>query len=650
MTPVLRSGVSDHAILAVHQYGHVPVRCPYSHLAGLTPDKIAPHQDVAKFWLDVFELEVDSDFLSATLTELSKEACLGPAKFARTRPDEDTRKRHAVETLCILSKCLLRKNLSGWEVMEIFAGGVNESDKVFGDLTAMVHEILGDRNAPAPIRHQVLQLAVILVSGISQLSPGAYFLRRDLFPCIVTIITSPETEQFTFEASVLLALLANFHKTDAAKMNPYLRCIRETKTERLMRKICWASNFAADAVVKSYQNVSDDSPPSLSATFGAFLSSMRPDRALSSTPVDLPRELFKDQYVRIAREPSYEADDVRPIEACVILLPIFEFLHANERFHTILLEPLTVDAEQQATARTPPLPYTLLTLASYLLTHASSVHAPRAIGYAHLSLNILLVMAESKIIMEVFCNRGDADIRLCHQRPPLLAFTGSRKPVCAILDCCVLWLRHNLHKRLEVHSYLNCTRVCYHVLWYLKTERISLEYHWPELWKALIGLLDFLANKLDGLITTGGVEQLIQETLMILDLALCHSGAILPNAVAVHELVYEVVRSVEVLRKQQTTLDKLALPGSGSRRRQSVMNYNSDALANILAVTALYELRIREAKATSARSALRAVAKEIDRDGLSYGKDLHGDEPPKQAEDVVGMVRYAYADAMSLMP
>ncbi|KAH9836940.1 uncharacterized protein C8Q71DRAFT_796412 [Rhodofomes roseus] len=489
--------------------------------------------------------------------------------------------------------------------MEIFAGGVNESDKVFGG-------VLNACSVAAPIRHQVLQLAVIFVSGISQLSPGAYFLRRDLFPCIVTIITSPETEQFTFEASVLLALLANFHKTDAAKMNPYLRCIRETKTERLMRKICWASNFAADAVVKSYQNVSDDSPPSLSATFGAFLSSMRPDRALSSTPVDLPRELFKYQ----------------PIEACVILLPIFEFLHANERFHTILLEPLTVDAEQQATARTPPLPYTLLTLASYLLTHASSVHAPRAIGYAHLSLNILLVMAESKIIMEVFCNRGDANIRLCHQRPPLLAFTGPRKPVCAILDCCVLWLRHNLHKRLEVHSYLNCTRVCYHVLWYLKKERISLEYHWLELWKALIGLLDFLANKLDGLITTGGVERLIQETLMILDLALCHSGAILPNAVAVHELVYEVVRSVEVLRKQQTTLDKLALPGSGSRRRQSVMNYNSDALANILAVTALYELRIREAKATSARSALRAVAKEIDRDGLSYGKDLHGDEPP----------------------
>lgn len=95
-------------------------------------------------------------------------------------------------------------------------------------------------------------------------------------------------------------------------------------------------------------------------------------------------------------------------------MPIFEFLHSNERFHTILLEPLTTKTELSPT-HISPLPYSLLTLASYLLTHATSVHAPRAIGYAHLSLNILLVMAESKVIMEAFCNRGDADIRLCRQ-------------------------------------------------------------------------------------------------------------------------------------------------------------------------------------------------------------------------------------------
>lgn len=79
----------------------------------------------------------------------------------------------------------------------------------------------------------------------------------------------------------------------------------------------------------------------------------------------------------------------------------------------------------------------------------------------------------------------------------------------------------------------------------------------------------------------------------------------------------------------QIVLEKLALPVSTSRRRPSVPTHSSsDALSNILTVAIHYEAKIREAKATSARSALRAVAKEVDRDGLSYGKDLHIDEPP----------------------
>ena len=38
---------------------------------------------------------------------------------------------HAVDVLMTVVKCILAKNLTGWEVMEVFAGGVNTSDKVF---------------------------------------------------------------------------------------------------------------------------------------------------------------------------------------------------------------------------------------------------------------------------------------------------------------------------------------------------------------------------------------------------------------------------------------------------------------------------------------------------------------------------------------
>jgi len=49
---------------------------------------------------------------------------------------------------------------------------------------------------------------------------------------------------------LLLSILGNFHKSDAAKLNPYLQRIRQTDDKELMRKISWASNFAIDAAVK----------------------------------------------------------------------------------------------------------------------------------------------------------------------------------------------------------------------------------------------------------------------------------------------------------------------------------------------------------------------------------------------------------------
>ncbi|CDO72963.1 hypothetical protein BN946_scf185007.g17 [Trametes cinnabarina] len=446
-------------------------------------------------------------------------------------------------------------------------------------------------------------MAVIFVCGIGQLSPGAYFLRHDLFPCIVTTITSPDTEQFTFEAALLLALLANFHKSDAAKLNPYLRRIRETTDEDMMRKLCWATNFAAAAVVKAYQSISDDTPSTISASLGSFLSSLRPDRVLSSKAIDPPaRDLFRNQ----------------PIEACVTLLPLFEFLHGSARFRHVFADTLSIQSEKQTSTRIAPLPLTLLSLSSYLFSHASSSSSPRAIAYANLALNTLLVISESDEVLRALTKDTHEEIRICRQRlPPLPPFQPPSPPLCALLDCCILWLRHNLHRKLEVHCYL---RNMYD--W--------VGYHWQELWLALILLLDFLASKLESLTTTGGVEQLVQETVLVIDFALCRCEGLLPNPQAVHELVYEVVRSAEVFRKQRGLLERLANPHSVSQKRLSgTVPRAPQALSNIIALAELYEAKLREAGVRSANQGLRAVAKEIEKDGLSYGIDLHGtDDPP----------------------
>lgn len=50
-----------------------------------------------------------------------------------------------------------------------------------------------------------------------------------------------------------------------------------------------------DPCSRAYQEISDDSEPTLATTFGSLLISLRPDRALASKPLDPPRELFKNQ-------------------------------------------------------------------------------------------------------------------------------------------------------------------------------------------------------------------------------------------------------------------------------------------------------------------------------------------------------------------
>ena len=99
---------------------------------------------------------------------------------------------------------------------------------------------------------------------------------------------------------------------------------------------------------------------------------------------------------------------------------------------------------------------------------------------------------------------------------------------------------------------------------------------------------------------------------------------------------YEVVRSAEVFRKQRALLDE---PHSNSSpKRTSGFNTPSSlALNNIIAVAEHYETKLQEAGVRSANQGLRTVAKEIEKDGLSYGEDVHGtDDPPWVYVSVIG--------------
>ncbi|KAG8830817.1 hypothetical protein FRC17_004184, partial [Serendipita sp. 399] len=432
--------------------------------------KIAPREDPSRFWADVFVLDVDSSWLAKRLNGISREECLHEQKillgqifkhalqfFTQSKysdgEEEQRRRRNALETLVVLFHSVLQKDLAGWEIMDLLSGNMSESDLVFGQLVEGIESTLESTEAPVALKHRTLQLALVFACGIGQLSPGAYLLRRDLFPSIVMvsyllIFIDDSTTPFTFEAILLLSVLLNYHKSEAANLNPYLRRVRGSVDHTFLSKVSWALGYAFDTASKKYQEIQDDAPPTLASTFGSFLTALRPDRALSSTPVETPKELFKDQ----------------PIEATAGLLPLYELLQLNPVFTSVIVESLTIEGGGSTTNSRPPMIFSFISLASYLFTHASSVGTQRSLAYANLTMRIIALMASDEPMIAKFA-------------------------------------RESGNYNLDIGPTADTTRLT----------NVRAEYHWEELWKSILVLLEFTSSRVDKVKVLGRVEELIEE-------------------------------------------------------------------------------------------------------------------------------------------
>jgi hypothetical protein len=102
-----------------------------------------------------------------------------------------------------------------------------------------------------------------------------------------------------------------------------------------------------------------------------------------------------------------------------MLLPMYDLLHYNSVFRDIFKRSLASLVDSPATVRSEtPYSHALLSLSSYLLTHASSTSSSRALAYAHLALTTLLVVVEDDDIVSALCQPpppGYPEVRLCRQ-------------------------------------------------------------------------------------------------------------------------------------------------------------------------------------------------------------------------------------------
>jgi hypothetical protein len=101
---------------------------------------------------------------------------------------------------------------------------------------------------------------------------------------------------------------------------------------------------------------------------------------------------------------------VRPIEAAVVLLPLYELLQLNPVFSSVIAESLS----QETPSKRPPMIFSFLSLASYLFSHASSVGTPRSLAYANLAMKVCLMISKDEPLVTKLA-REAGSVRICRQ-------------------------------------------------------------------------------------------------------------------------------------------------------------------------------------------------------------------------------------------
>ncbi|CCO35380.1 hypothetical protein BN14_09498 [Rhizoctonia solani AG-1 IB] len=137
------------------------------------------------------------------------------------------------------------------------------------------------------------------------------------------------------------------------------------------------------------------------------------------------------------------------------------------------------------------------------------------------------------------------------------------------------------------------------------------DYHWNELWRAIIATLVFVLAKQDVVASgTVSIERMIAEIVQALDLAVACADGFLPSPEAVHQLVYEMVRA-------SPTLQQL-------KEREESGKYKQ-GLYDLLMTIEFYEGQLEGA--SSADNVMRVLAREIERDGIHGVSAREREEP-----------------------
>lgn len=263
------------------------------------------------------------------------------------------------------------------------------------------------------------------------------------------------------------------------------------------------------------------------------------------------------------------AFDSHPGLPACILLPIYDLLCSNSTFFNVVVS-------------SRPFWEHFLSFSSYLLSHGSS--NPRSELYGRLVLVIFIHLAEEG--QKVICGAVEEPLKLTvefcrHRQPPLGPSSDlARTPIAAMLDCAVLYLRHNLQRKLKIDTHVVCLRLIHELLFCLQFNQVRLEdFEWRDLWRAIFSLGSRVGSRIDELKDVPNIDRLAQQILDILSFAAIWSEILFKDNLTIAVLYFEILRSEETVKNLITVANINSSSSSGSNLGvstiESVKNLNT---------------------------------------------------------------------------
>ncbi|KAG2231802.1 hypothetical protein INT48_005457 [Thamnidium elegans] len=458
-------------------------------------------------------------------------ACLEKLECITTSSmSEKTRQKNAVIILTIVIRNLFsKKRLSHFNIISILTG-LDKAETLFSKLVKSIQLHIEQSD----LRSTVLQLALVLSAGsdnVNQNGLNGYFMTNDMSVTLFKVLAEKDVDENDIRDIVmLLGMLSNYNKYESR--NPYLSYLTKCKQ------------------TKPFETMIDMYTSTLTSLRGRYIQLNDDEETLSKSLVTY-----------MSRCPSAQT---------ALLLPLYDLINTNPFFiHTLVNTCTKLDVEYKDDPQSKvTLITSLFSFASYLFQNNRT---DRTNIYSRLILTIFLRLTEEISIMNYIAKEGStANVRLCRQRSPLLPLIKfSRSLFCIILDNMLLFIKHNVRKKLDLLSY--------------NKHKIRLDYHWIELWPTLTSVLHFNALRLEDLQSRPEFNEYLGSFISVFNMCVTYGETFLSDTKSYDSLYYEIIRATQDFIKLSEYVNRsITTKSRGDRSPTITFNefYNIQLICN----------------------------------------------------------------------